>query len=186
MSAYAIPRLPAVPTQGLAEMKTMNKPFSQAKLQTGVMLIEALVALLIFSVGILGIVGLQASAIKASSDAKYRSEAALMANELIGKMWASNRTQATLQAAYASTNGTAYQTWAWQGLDAATPGTLTAPAPGTVMKALPGALANPPSVVITASTATIIPSSVVTVTVFWQAPGDTTVHNYIAIAQIGG
>ncbi len=186
MSACVTRHLQLAPIPGLADMKIMNKPARRFQQQTGVMLIEALVALLIFSVGILGIVGLQASAIKASGDAKYRSEAALMANELIGKMWASNRTQATLQAAFSSTTGTAYQAWAWLGTDATAPGTLTAPAVGTVMKALPGALANPPTVVITPVVATAIPSSLVTVTVFWLAPNDTTVHNYVAIAQIGG
>src|SRR6218665_3648235 len=108
--------------------------------QDGVMLIEALIAILIFSVGVLGIIGLQASAVKASSDAQYRSEAALLANELIGRMWAGDRTQATLQANYNSaTNGALFQQWAWAGSNAGAPGTLTAAAEGTVLRMLPGA-----------------------------------------------
>jgi len=165
----------------------MKQTFPQAGRQSGVMLIEALIALLIFSIGILGIVGLQASAVNASSDAKYRSEAALLANELIGRMWASNRTQVTLQAAFASPSGTEYQKWAYQGVLSGSPGTSTAPADGTVLKTLPGAMAQPPTVVIVSSgVATLVPSSIVTVTIFWKAPSETTVHNYIAEARIGG
>ena len=84
----------------------MKQHFHQTRRQSGVMLIEALIALLIFSVGILGIVGMQSAAVQASGDAKYRSDAALLANQLIGRMWVSDRTQATLQTAY-QTNGTA-------------------------------------------------------------------------------
>lgn len=156
-----------------------------ASRQSGVMLIEALIAILIFSIGVLGIIGLQGSAVKASTDSKYRSEAALLANELIGRMWASDRTQATLQTAYSSANGAAYQQWAWAGT-AATPGTTSAPAQGTVLGTLPGASANRPTVVIAPSVGTVLPSSVVTITIFWQVPGDAAVHNYMTMAQIGG
>ena len=55
------------------------------KHQSGVMLLEALIAILIFSLGVLGVVGMQASAIAASRDAKYRTDAALLANEIIGQ-----------------------------------------------------------------------------------------------------
>lgn len=185
----------------------MKHTLPQAGRQSGVMLIEALIALLIFSIGILGIVGLQSSAVTASSDAKYRSEAALLANELIGQMWAGNRTQAALQAAYLSSNsaaynpadkttycrangganGAAYEQWAWIGSNAASPGTTTAPATGTVLRTLPGAMANPPTVVIVSSgAANMTVSSIVTITICWQAPNEATVHNYIAEARIGG
>ncbi len=56
--------------------------------QRGVVLIEALVAILIFSVGILAIVGLQANMIKNTAEAKYRSEASYIAQARIGQMWA--------------------------------------------------------------------------------------------------
>lgn len=160
----------------------MKKNLSKTS-QSGVMLIEALIAILIFSVGVLGIIGLQASAIKASSDAQYRSEAALLANDLIGRMWAGDRTQATLQANYNSaTNGVLFQQWAWVGTNAGAPGTQAAPAPGTVLRALPGAMTNPPTVVVAPSGGT----SQVTITIFWQVPGEATAHNYVAMAQVGG
>lgn len=58
-----------------------------AKSQSGVMLIEALVGILIFSIGILALIGMQGAAMKNTTDAKYRSEAAFLATEIIGRMW---------------------------------------------------------------------------------------------------
>lgn len=56
--------------------------------QRGIALIEGLIAILIVSVGILGIVGLQASMIRASTDAKYRSTATFAVQQRLGQMWA--------------------------------------------------------------------------------------------------
>ena len=56
-------------------------------LQHGVVLLETLIAILIFSLGVLGIVGLQATMIKNTSEAKYRSEASYIAQQRIGQMW---------------------------------------------------------------------------------------------------
>ena len=53
----------------------------------GFMLIEALVALLIFSFGVLGIIGLQASMTKAQTQSKFRADASLLAQQGIGAMW---------------------------------------------------------------------------------------------------
>lgn len=54
--------------------------------QSGLTLIESLISILIFSLGILGLAGLQANAIKMSTDAKYRADAAFLANDLIGRI----------------------------------------------------------------------------------------------------
>ena len=54
------------------------------------MLLEALVAILIFSIGILAMVAMQAVAIKQTGDANYRTRATLLANRLIGQMWVSS------------------------------------------------------------------------------------------------
>lgn len=66
----------------------MHKPTPRKSTQEGVVLIEAMVAILIFSIGVLAIVGLQASMIKNTADAKYRSEASYIAATRIGQMWA--------------------------------------------------------------------------------------------------
>jgi type IV pilus assembly protein PilV len=55
--------------------------------QAGVMLIEALIGILIFSIGILALLGMQGAAIKNTTDARYRSEASYLATQIVGQMW---------------------------------------------------------------------------------------------------
>jgi len=57
--------------------------------QTGVALLEVLVSILLFSLGVLGLIGLQARAISLSVDAEDRNRAALIANEIATTMWIS-------------------------------------------------------------------------------------------------
>lgn len=52
------------------------------KAQHGFFLLEALIALLIFSLGILGMVAMGGTAMTAQSDAQYRTEAANLASEI--------------------------------------------------------------------------------------------------------
>lgn len=54
----------------------------------GFVLLESLVAILIFVIGILGIVGLQAQITRVHTESTLRSEAAHLAQELVGLMWA--------------------------------------------------------------------------------------------------
>jgi type IV pilus assembly protein PilV len=63
---------------------TMNRPRT---LQEGVMLIEALIGILIFSIGILALLGMQGLAIKTTTDTRYRSEAAFLINQITSQMW---------------------------------------------------------------------------------------------------
>jgi type IV pilus assembly protein PilV len=56
-------------------------------MQSGVALLETLIAILVFSLGVLGVVGLQASMIKHTGDARYRIEASYLAQQRIGAMW---------------------------------------------------------------------------------------------------
>src|ERR1700686_5937455 len=71
--------------------------------QRGAFLLEALIGILIFSLGVLGIVGLQARAIRFTNDAEFRAEAMYLANSLISQMWTDNR--ALLKTKYKSTVG---------------------------------------------------------------------------------
>ena len=56
------------------------------KSQSGMMLIEALIAILIFSLGILGMVAMGSVAIAAQSDSQYRTEAANYASEIASRI----------------------------------------------------------------------------------------------------
>ena len=83
--------------------------------QGGAMLLEALIAILIFSIGVLGIIGVQALAVQNSNDARFRSAAAQLADQLLGQMWIDNRAVANLQTLYNTCSGTtctAYTAWA--------------------------------------------------------------------------
>ncbi|HMT79347.1 MAG TPA: hypothetical protein PKD66_03200 [Azonexus sp.] len=55
--------------------------------QSGILLLEVLISLLIFSFAILGLVALQARAVQFSVDAEDRNRAALLANEMVSTMW---------------------------------------------------------------------------------------------------
>jgi type IV pilus assembly protein PilV len=57
--------------------------------QRGVALIEALMSILIFSIGVLGLMGLEARAINFSVDAEDRNRAALFASEVASTFWLS-------------------------------------------------------------------------------------------------
>jgi type IV pilus assembly protein PilV len=144
------------------------RPATSPRKQRGVMLLEALIAILIFSVGILGLVGLQATAVKQSTDARLRSEAAQLADRLLGQMWADDRATAALQAKYNTclTDSCAdYQEWV-----------------RSVASSLPGVtLASPLRPAVTVDNA-----GIVTISIFWSAPGDdgSAPHRYDVEAQI--
>lgn len=68
----------------------MNKtPLRRGARRTlrGFMLLEVLVAMLIFSIGVLGIVGLQAAMTKAQTGSKFRADASFLAQRVIASMW---------------------------------------------------------------------------------------------------
>lgn len=153
-------------------------PVAGRSSQQGAMLLEALVAILIFSMGVLAIVGMQASAIANSAESKYRSDANLLVNQLLGEMWTSDRTPATLKTNFegglGGTDGAAYTAWL---------GTVSSPTDGTVRRTLPGvtSTANLPTVTVDGAT------GLVTIIVFWQAPNapaGSTAHKHTIVAQI--
>jgi type IV pilus assembly protein PilV len=150
--------------------------------QRGMLLIEALCAILIFSFGVLGMVGLQTSAASQSGDAKLRSDASELADKYIGQMWVSDRTPATLQAAFnSSPAGAAYTAWLGSAATA-----------GSVLATLPGVSASSNNPVVTFTTlpaGCVAPNctSQVTIKMYWKAPHEKSadpVHQYIVTAQI--
>jgi type IV pilus assembly protein PilV len=61
-----------------------------ARAQLGMALLECLMALLIFSVGLLGLLGLEARVMNISTDSENRGRAAMLANEVASQMWLNN------------------------------------------------------------------------------------------------
>lgn len=51
-------------------------------------MLEAMIAILLFSMGVLAVVGLQAAMIKNTADSKFRAEASYIAQQWVGRMWA--------------------------------------------------------------------------------------------------
>ncbi|NWG31290.1 MAG: hypothetical protein HXY29_07330 [Rhodocyclaceae bacterium] len=122
-----------------------------------------LVALLIFAFGVLGLLGMQATASQLTGEAKYRAEAAMYADQLISQMWADD--PSTLAAQYdSSMGGPKFVAWRNQ-IWAATTGL-----PGTTGS-------NEPTVSISAD-------NIVTITISWQAPTEATPHRHVVVAQI--
>ena len=130
---------------------------STIRKQQGVMLLEALIGILIFSIGVLALVAMQAVAISQTTDAKYRSEAAFLADRVIGNIWATRASNVPAIAA------------AWIAeIDG------TSPAGPPRLPNVTGA--NAPTVVVAGNQ--------ITVTVFWQAPGASTRSNHVAISYL--
>lgn len=90
----------------------MKHEFRHRKFESGVSLIEVLVAILIFSFGIVGLIGLQARALQYSTSAEDTSRAALLANELGTTMIVSRTVQTT-----GLVPATAYADWQARVLD---------------------------------------------------------------------
>jgi type IV pilus assembly protein PilV len=152
--------------------------FSYRRRVRGVVLLDALVAIVIFSIGILGLVNLLASAVSLTTDANYRLDAAMIADQVIGQMWGDN--SSTLEADYigsGGSGGTKYAAWV-TGLGCGSGSSLT--------NCLPGISANPPSIAISQTNAATRPNDyLVTVTVYWKSPEDQYVHQYVTTTQIG-
>lgn len=153
--------------------------------QQGSVLLEALIAFLIFSMGILGVIGLQATAINNTLDARYRTDAAFLANQILAQMWTDSAiipaagvipAHYDIDSSYAcaacsSTNGNA-KTKAWvsqiQGSNVQLP-------------FLPGVsdTVNQPSIIIDQL------NNKVTVTLDWASPQNgAVIHSYTTITQM--
>ncbi len=146
------------------------------KKQGGILLLEALFAILIFSLGVLALIGFQASAIRASSESRSRSDATLVANQILSDIWtgvpsSTFTTPPTPITAATLNTFVANNLVAWQ----------------NAAKALlpQSAVANP--VVVSISNGVndgTNTTQIVDVTIKWQAPGDPSQHNLSVSTQI--
>lgn len=150
-----------------------RQPFGM-KSELGVMLIEALLAILIFSVGILAIVGMQGVAVKEVTQAKFRSEAGFLADDLLAQMWGDNANIASYNYAGTGTVPSRLTNWVTRAIGDGTPTN-----PGR----LPGAVA--PIVTVTGASAQ---GGTVQIQVFWIMPEEASKglppHEYRAIATV--
>ncbi len=58
--------------------------------QSGFMMVEVMVAILLFSIGLMGLVALQTTSAQNATNAEYRTIAANLSNELVTQMWIKN------------------------------------------------------------------------------------------------
>lgn len=131
--------------------------------QGGSVLLEGMIAILIFSMGVLAIVGLQAASMKTVSDAKYRLEASYLANRLVSSIWAAGSDGIPN---FSLPGGKSPELAAWL---------------VEVGKRLPGADAHAPTVLITGDATA---GFTATVTMNWQLPSESETHQYVAVAYI--
>ena len=136
--------------------------------QEGVMLLEALIGILIFSLGVLALVAMQAISVSTVSNARYRTEASFLANEILSQVWVDRGANYANVASYAVTGGVG----------------ASVPAQNWVNKVnqlMPSSNAFPPTVDV------VTPASggrQVTVTIRWKAPEAIDVSNHTAVAFI--
>lgn len=144
-------------------MKTqaLNRQARRGK-QGGVMLLEVLIGILIFSIGILAMLGMQTIGMRNTIEAKYRSEASYLAAQIVGTMWVDRDNLSSYDDG--GVGNSQRTNWVNQ-----------------VQARLPQATgANAPSILVNGTQ--------VTVTVRWLRPGEDAADfsRHIVIAQING
>jgi type IV pilus assembly protein PilV len=138
---------------------TEKKSFAAKSVQKGTVIVETLVAILIFSVGVLGIVGMQGNMIKNTAESKYRADASNIARATIGAMWADIDPASNLDTHLATS----------EDISMFLPGGKR-----TVRK----------DKVITDSAGSVI-GGAFTIIITWQAPGEPQ-HTFTTVANIAG
>jgi type IV pilus assembly protein PilV len=139
------------------------KIHARLKAQRGVVMLEALIAVFIFSFGVLGLIGMFAASIKNATEAQSRTQAAFAADSLVGLLRTAD--PATRASTYASPNGADYKTWATNQVYTVLP---TAQISG-----------NQPQVVFSGTG-----SLQVAITINWKANNDTTTHTYVVTTML--
>jgi type IV pilus assembly protein PilV len=136
--------------------------------QGGNFMLEALISILIVALGVLGVVGLYARSLQDVDDSKYRGEAALLVNSVLGQMWISDPKPASLLAKFDSSgSGAEYTEFA-----------------ALVAQRMPNSVAP----VITVTPGPTLTSSNVAISIQWRHPGDAndpTLRNYAVNATVG-
>lgn len=77
-----------MPAPRIIHLPRLRRRTGAPRATRGFVLLEALVAIFLFVLGVLGILGLQTSMTAIQTETRLRSEAAYLAQELVGLMWA--------------------------------------------------------------------------------------------------
>jgi len=159
--------------------------------QDGVMLIEALIGILIFAIGVLAVVGMQSQALRGAQDARFRTEAGQWANDLLNRI-VTNVDRSTDTALVTSLSAYQHQpsgsNCAYSGsasTDTIVTGWVANITGSTVgaRKPLPGATAAMQQVVVSSNPASGDYNRV-TITVCWKGPEDPVARKYILNSYI--
>ncbi len=155
--------------------------------QQGVFLLEALIGIIIFSIGILTMIALQTTAIAIQADSQYRIEAANLADSMLGEIALNvNRTSGpTLQASLANfahrpTTGAPCN---YSGSDSADP-LVTAWATAintTATTRLPGSSASMQQILVNTGAGAF---NQVTITICWQSPADAVPRRHTLVSYV--
>ncbi|MDR0587681.1 MAG: hypothetical protein LBG61_01710 [Burkholderiales bacterium] len=145
--------------------------------QRGVMLLEVLISVLLFALGLIALIGVQAKSATLTGDAQYRIEAVRYANAYVAKMWTyQGGTYDAFETAFKE-DGSEYKKFK-----------------DSIMlqgSGIPNA--QPPAVQITASSSSVtladgrtavLPQANVTITITW-VDKDNHTHNYLHETSIG-
>jgi type IV pilus assembly protein PilV len=137
-------------------MKTLSKktPCRTLRRQAGSFLLEALIGMTLFSIGLLALVRTQAFAVTATTEGKYRLDAAMLASQVVSELWVAGT--ASNVASYAGTYSDTSTTWGRR-----------------VAYALPGGSVN-----------VALNGAEVTVTVAWQVPGENVRRTLAQVASV--
>ena len=127
----------------------------------GSALIESLLAVLVFSVGLLSLLALLTATLKESDNARYRSEASLLATDLVSRMWSGERSLQSLRQRFTPA-ADEYQRWLER-----------------VRSTLPGITDNQnlPELLID-------DERTISLTLRWQIPSDTQQHQLVVVTRL--
>lgn len=130
--------------------------------QRGSSLVEVLLAIVLFSVGLLSLMMLLSTSFIETGNARYRSEASMLASDLIAQMWTGDRSLTSLRDRFTNADSEDYQRWL-----------------ATVHSRLPGTDGSHhlPEIAIDNN-------RTVKVLLRWQAPGDGRAHQLLTMATI--
>jgi type IV pilus assembly protein PilV len=168
----------------------LNRERNMQIRQQGVILIEALIGILIFSMGILALVAMQSAAISSQSDAQYRVEAANFANKILGEIWL-NTVRVGGVVVPASLDAFAHQpvgassSCNFTGAASTDPGALVATWVNELTTGagtrLPGATPSMQQIVVDTTAGSF---NSVKVTVCWKSPNDTVARRHSVSSNI--